>query len=135
MTWELLIALFGHRTWSYGGSTGRLSSARDYVGKSEALVELNLARDIKDDKKSFYRNVSDKGKSWENVGTLQKETDLVTWDREGAEATKLFWNQRTSLEVLTVLQLAEQGLVITELMRHGCGVVPCLRRCKGGPSP
>lgn len=97
MTWELLIALFEHGTWSYGGSIGRLSSARDYAGKSEALLELNLARDIKD-KKSYYRNVSDKGKSWENVGPLQKEADLVTWDKEGAEATKLFCNQRMSLK-------------------------------------
>lgn len=34
------------------GSTGRLSSDRDSVGESEALVELNLARDIKDNKKT-----------------------------------------------------------------------------------
>lgn len=68
MTWALLIAPFGHGTWS----TGRLSSDRDSLGDSEALIELNLARDMKDSKKSFYRNASDKGKSWENVGPVQK---------------------------------------------------------------
>lgn len=94
MTWEFLIAPFGHVMWSYGGSTGRLSSDRDYIRESEALVDLNLIRDIKDRKKSFYRNVSDKGKSWEKVCSLQKETQLVTCDKEGAEATKLFHNPR-----------------------------------------
>lgn len=60
---------------------------REILG-NQALAELNLAREIKDKEKSFYRNVSDKEKSWENVGPLQKETHLVTWDKEGAEATE-----------------------------------------------
>ncbi|GAB0189884.1 mitochondrial enolase superfamily member 1 [Grus japonensis] len=49
-------------------------------------LELNLARDIKSNKKSFCRYVSDKRKTRENVGPLWKETgDLVTQDMEKAE--------------------------------------------------
>ncbi|GAB0180284.1 hypothetical protein GRJ2_000493700 [Grus japonensis] len=58
-------------------------AARDQVRKAKALTELNLARDIKGNTKSFYRYVSDKRKTRENVGPLWKETgDLVTWDME-----------------------------------------------------
>lgn len=35
--------------------------------KAKTLIELNLARDIKANKKSFYWYISDKRKSKENV--------------------------------------------------------------------
>ncbi|GAB0197821.1 hypothetical protein GRJ2_002247500 [Grus japonensis] len=55
----------------------------DQVRKAKALIELNLARDVKGNKKSFY---SDKRKTRENVGPLWKEMgDLVTLDMEKAE--------------------------------------------------
>ena len=55
--------------------------ARDQVRKAKALIELNLARDVKGDKKSFHRYVSDKRKTRENVSPVQKETgDLVSRD-------------------------------------------------------
>ncbi|GAB0207663.1 hypothetical protein GRJ2_003232000 [Grus japonensis] len=61
-------------------------AARDQVRKAKALIELNLARDVKDNKKSFYRYVSDKRKMRVNVGILQNETGhLVTQDMEKAE--------------------------------------------------
>ncbi|GAB0195035.1 hypothetical protein GRJ2_001968800 [Grus japonensis] len=61
-------------------------AARDQVRKAKALIEISLARDVKDDKKSFYRYVSDKRRMRENVGPLQNETgDLVTQDMEKAE--------------------------------------------------
>ncbi|KAK4821668.1 hypothetical protein QYF61_027136 [Mycteria americana] len=61
-------------------------AARDQVRKAKALIKLNLARDIKGNKKSLYRYVSDKGKTRQNVGPLRKETgDLVTWNMEKAE--------------------------------------------------
>ena len=67
-------------------------AARDQVRKAKALRELNLARDVKKNKKSFYRYVSDKRKTRENVGPLQKETgDLVTWDMEKAEVLNDFF--------------------------------------------
>jgi len=40
--------------------------ARDQVRKAKALTELNVARDIKGNKKTFYRYVSDKRKAMEN---------------------------------------------------------------------
>ena len=46
---------------------------------TEANYFANLAGDVKGYKKSFYRYVSGKRKTRENVGPLQKETgDLVT---------------------------------------------------------
>ncbi|GAB0183728.1 mitochondrial enolase superfamily member 1 [Grus japonensis] len=61
-------------------------AARDQVRKAKALIELNLARDVKDNKKSLYRYVSDKRRTRENVGPLWNETgDLVTQDVEKAE--------------------------------------------------
>jgi len=66
--------------------------ARDQVWKAKALIELNLARDVKDNKKSFYRYVSDKWKSSENVGPFWKETgDLVTQDMEKTEVLNGFF--------------------------------------------
>lgn len=47
--------------------------------KAKTLMELNLARDIKENKKGFYRYVDDKRKTKESVGHLQKEMEeLVT---------------------------------------------------------
>ena len=43
---------------------------RDQVSKAKALIELNLARDIKGNKKSFYRYLSDKRRTRENTGPL-----------------------------------------------------------------
>ncbi|GAB0176539.1 mitochondrial enolase superfamily member 1 [Grus japonensis] len=67
-------------------------AARDQVRKAKALTELNLARDVKSNKKSFCRYISDKRKTRENVGLLWKETgDLVTWDMEKAEVLNNFF--------------------------------------------
>ncbi|GAB0204607.1 mitochondrial enolase superfamily member 1 [Grus japonensis] len=63
-----------------------VQAARDQVRKTKALIEISLARDVKDNKKSFYRYVSDKRRMRENVGPLRNETgDLVTQDVEKAE--------------------------------------------------
>ncbi|KFV01476.1 hypothetical protein N340_10208, partial [Tauraco erythrolophus] len=65
---------------------------RDQVRKAKALIELNLARDIKGNKKGFYRYVNDKKRSRENVGPLRKETgDLATQDMEKAEVLNDFF--------------------------------------------
>ena len=74
----------GQVAWEEYRETVR--AARDQVRKAKALIELNLARDVKGNKKSFYRYVGDKRKTRENVGPLRKGTgDLVTWDMEKAE--------------------------------------------------
>ncbi|GAB0182265.1 mitochondrial enolase superfamily member 1 [Grus japonensis] len=67
-------------------------AARNQVRKAKALMELNLARDIKGNKKSFYRYVSDKRKTRESVDPLQKEVgNLVIQDMEKAEVLNDFF--------------------------------------------
>ncbi|GAB0177802.1 mitochondrial enolase superfamily member 1 [Grus japonensis] len=62
------------------------------VRKAKALIEISLARDVKDNKKSFYRYVSEKRRTRENVGPLQNEMgDLVTQDMEKAEVLNDFF--------------------------------------------
>ncbi|GAB0203645.1 mitochondrial enolase superfamily member 1 [Grus japonensis] len=69
-----------------------LRAARDQVRKAKALIEISLARDVKDNKKSFYRCVSDKRRMRENVGPLWNEMgDLVTQDMEKAEVLNDFF--------------------------------------------
>ncbi|PKU36756.1 rna-directed dna polymerase from mobile element jockey- hypothetical protein [Limosa lapponica baueri] len=55
-------------------------------------AERGENRDIRDNKKNFYRYVRDKGKTREDVGPLRKETgDLVTQDLEKAELLNDFF--------------------------------------------
>ncbi|KFW68190.1 hypothetical protein AS28_13777, partial [Pygoscelis adeliae] len=67
-------------------------AARAQVRKAKALIELNLARDIKGNKKRFYRYAGDKRKTRKNVGPLWNEMgDLVTRDTEKAEVLNDFF--------------------------------------------
>ncbi|GAB0181438.1 hypothetical protein GRJ2_000609100 [Grus japonensis] len=69
-----------------------VQTARDQVRKGKVLIELNLARDMKGNKKSFYMYVSDKRKTRENMGPLWNEIgDLVTQDMEKAEVLNDFF--------------------------------------------
>ncbi|GAB0187691.1 hypothetical protein GRJ2_001234400 [Grus japonensis] len=69
-----------------------VQAAREQVRKAKALIEISLARDIKGNKKRFYRYVSDKRRMRENVGPLRNETgDLVTQDMEKAEVLNDFF--------------------------------------------
>ncbi|KFV02207.1 hypothetical protein N340_13570, partial [Tauraco erythrolophus] len=101
MNKELLDQL-GHKKKAYRGwKRGQVAweehrviiqATRDQVRKPKALIELNLVRDIKGNKKNFYRYVSDKKRSRENVGPLRKETgDLATQDMEKAEVLNDFF--------------------------------------------
>ncbi|GAB0190424.1 hypothetical protein GRJ2_001507700 [Grus japonensis] len=80
----------GQVAWEEYRETVR--AAREQVRKAKALTEITLARDVKDNKKSFYRYVSEKRRMRENVGPLQNETgDLVTQDMEKAEVLNDFF--------------------------------------------
>ncbi|GAB0202809.1 mitochondrial enolase superfamily member 1 [Grus japonensis] len=85
-----------YRGWKQGQAAWEeyreiVRAARDQVRKAKALIELNLARDIKGNKKSFYRHVSGE-KTRENVGPLWNDTgDLVTWEAEKAEVLNDFF--------------------------------------------
>ncbi|GAB0185737.1 mitochondrial enolase superfamily member 1 [Grus japonensis] len=97
-----LLGKVKHRKEAYRGwKQGRVAweeyretvrAAREQVRKAQALIEISLARDVKDKKKSFYRYVSDKRRMRENVGPLRNETgDLVTQDMEKAEGLNDFF--------------------------------------------
>ncbi|GAB0182175.1 mitochondrial enolase superfamily member 1 [Grus japonensis] len=79
----------GQVAWEEYRETVR--AAREQVKKAKALIEISLAREVKD-KKSFYRCVSDKRRTRENGGPLRNETgDLVTQDMEKAEVLNDFF--------------------------------------------
>ncbi|KFM05399.1 hypothetical protein AS27_15836, partial [Aptenodytes forsteri] len=92
---DLLVKLKGkkemHRQWKQGqvsweeyGDAARL--CRDGVRKAKVWMELNLARDAKNNKKGFYRYVSQKRKVKESILPLMSKTGkLVTTDEEKAE--------------------------------------------------
>ncbi|PKU42594.1 rna-directed dna polymerase from mobile element jockey-like [Limosa lapponica baueri] len=69
-----------------------VQTARSPIRQAKAQTEFNLARDIKDNKKNFYKYVRDKRKTREDVSPLQKETgDLVTQDIEKGEVLNDFF--------------------------------------------
>lgn len=86
-----------YRGWKQGqvaweGYRHTVQAARDKVRNAKALLELNLAVDIKGNRKGFHSYVSDKRKAVEIVGPLQEETrDLVTWDMEKVEVLNYFF--------------------------------------------
>ncbi|KFV20211.1 hypothetical protein N340_01073, partial [Tauraco erythrolophus] len=100
MNKELLDQL-GHKKAYRGWQQGQVAweedraivrATREQVRKAKALIELNLARDVKGNKQNFYRYVSDKKKSREDVGPLRKEMgDLATRDMEKAEVLNDFF--------------------------------------------
>ncbi|KGL96755.1 hypothetical protein N301_11125, partial [Charadrius vociferus] len=101
MNKELLDMIKGkkeaYREWKQGRVAWEeyreiVQAARDQVRQAKAQLELNLSRDIKTNKKSFYKYVSKKRKTREAVGPLQKETEeLVTRDRDRAEVLNDFF--------------------------------------------
>ncbi|KAJ7400180.1 hypothetical protein BTVI_107629 [Pitangus sulphuratus] len=65
---------------------------RDVMTKAKAHLELSLARDIKDNNKGFYKNISRKRKTRENVGLLLNQMGiLVTEDTEKVELLNAFF--------------------------------------------
>ncbi|KFR09813.1 hypothetical protein N306_03128, partial [Opisthocomus hoazin] len=86
-----------HRQWKQGLASweeyreaSRL--CRDEVRKAKAQLELNLARDAKNNKKGFYRYVSRKKMVKESVPLLMSETGkLATADEEKAEVLNNFF--------------------------------------------
>ncbi|KFV12791.1 hypothetical protein N339_03014, partial [Pterocles gutturalis] len=82
-----------------------VQTARSQVRKAKALGELNLVRDIKDNKKSFYRYISDKRKTRENVGSLQKEMgDHVTKAEGLTDFFASFFNGKCSSHTARVAE-------------------------------
>ncbi|PKU40134.1 hypothetical protein llap_9557 [Limosa lapponica baueri] len=80
----------GRVDWAEYRETVRVT--RNQVRQAIAQAELNLARDVKDNKKNFYSYIRDKGKTREAVGPLRKETGhLVTQNMDKAELLNDFF--------------------------------------------
>jgi len=76
-----------------GGLQKVVRAGRDQVRKDKTQTEFNLARDIKENKKKFYRYISDKRKAREEVGSHRKETgDVVMEGMEKAEVLSDFFS-------------------------------------------
>ncbi|GAB0178125.1 mitochondrial enolase superfamily member 1 [Grus japonensis] len=80
-----------YRMWKNGPATWEeyrniVGVCREAMGKAKAHLELNLARDVKNNKKDLFKYISSKRKTRENVGLLlNKVGALVTEDTEKAE--------------------------------------------------
>ncbi|PKU40656.1 rna-directed dna polymerase from mobile element jockey-like [Limosa lapponica baueri] len=80
----------GQVEWAEYKETVRV--ARNQIRQTKAQAELNLARDIKNNEKNFYRYIRDKGKTREVVGPLWKETgDLASQGMDKAELLNNFF--------------------------------------------
>ncbi|GAB0209507.1 mitochondrial enolase superfamily member 1 [Grus japonensis] len=101
MSKELLEKLKGkkevYRMWKKGVATWEeyrnvVRECRDAMRKAKAHLELKLAGDVKDNKKDFFKYISSKRKSRENVGLLLNEVGaLVTEDTEKVESLNAFF--------------------------------------------
>jgi len=86
-----------HGMWKEGQATWEeyrnvVKACRDAMRKAKAHLELKLARDVKDNKKSFFKYISSKRKTRDNVGLLLNEAGaLVTEDAEKAELLNAFF--------------------------------------------
>jgi len=101
MSKELLAELRWKRkvygTWKEGQATWEecrnvVRACRDAMRKAKAHLELKLARDVKDNKKSFFKYISSKQKTRDNVGPLlNKVCVLVMEDAEKAGLLNAFF--------------------------------------------
>ncbi|KFU86754.1 hypothetical protein M959_06752, partial [Chaetura pelagica] len=86
-----------HRGWKLGQVSREdyrevVQAVRDQVRRAKSLLELDLARDVKNNKKSFFRYLGEKRTFKESVGPLLKETGKVaTQDTEKAEVLNDFF--------------------------------------------
>ncbi|GAB0197889.1 mitochondrial enolase superfamily member 1 [Grus japonensis] len=95
MSKELLEKLKGkkevYRLWKKGLDTWEeyrdvVRECRDATRKAKAYLEIKLVRDVKDNKKGFFKYISSKKKTRENVSLLLNEVGaLVMEDTEKAE--------------------------------------------------
>jgi len=77
----------GQATWEEYRNIVRV--CRDATRKAKVHLELNLARDVKDNKEGFFNYISSKRKARDNVRPLLNEIcALVTADAEKAELLK-----------------------------------------------
>jgi len=101
MSKKLLVELRQKRKvygmWKEGQATWEdyrnvVKACRDATRKAKVHLELNLARDVKNNKKGFFNYISRKRKTRDNVGLLLNEVGvLVMEDAEKAELLSAFF--------------------------------------------
>jgi len=80
----------GQATWEEYRNVVR--AYREATRRAKAHMDLNLARDVKDNKKGFFKYISSNQKTRENVGPLlNKMGALVTEDTEKAKLLNAFF--------------------------------------------
>jgi len=80
----------GQTTWEEHRNVVR--ACREAMRKAKAHLELNLARDVKDNKKGFFKYISSKRKTRDNVGLLLNEVGaLASEDTEKMELLNAFF--------------------------------------------
>jgi len=80
----------GQATWEEYRNVVR--ECREATRKAKILLELNQARDVKDNKKGFFNYISSKRKARENVRVQLNEMGaLVLEDAEKAELLNAFF--------------------------------------------
>ncbi|PKU38533.1 rna-directed dna polymerase from mobile element jockey- hypothetical protein [Limosa lapponica baueri] len=90
--------------------------------KAKARLELNLARDVEDNKKGFLKYISSKRKTRENVGLLLNEVGvLVMEDAEKAELLNAFFGSvftaKAGPQELRTLEVTEE-LILDVISKH-----------------
>jgi len=89
-------------------------ACRDATRKAKAHLELSLARDVKNNKKGFFKYISSKRKSRDNVGPLLNEAGvLVMEDAEKAELLNAFlasvFSAKTGPQESEALEVREEA--------------------------
>lgn len=114
-----------HRRWKQGQATWNkyrevVREGRNETRKSKAHLELKLAKDVKDNKKGFFKYLKNKRKTRDRVGPLLDGAGArVT---ENAEKSELL----NAAFVLVFTDMTSQGSLTQETMVKKC--------CKGRPS-
>jgi len=108
-----------YRRWKQGQDTCEeyrniIRACREETRKAKPYLELNLARNVKDNKKAFFKYISSKRKARDNVGPLLNEAGvLVTEDADKAELLNAFYaslfTTKASLEESQALEAGEQA--------------------------
>ena len=91
-----------------------VKACRDATRKAKVHLEVNLARDVKDNKKSYFKYISSKRKTRNNVGPLLNEvSDLMTENIEKAELLNAFvasvFSAKTSPQESQALEIREKA--------------------------